>query len=83
MKPAQVPATLQVGKNGVTESLGVELREQLKRRGIVKVKMLRSARKGETPKEAAERLAQMSGGVLVDLRGGAAVFARPGVARRA
>jgi RNA-binding protein len=74
--------TLHVGKNGVTDATIEELRAQLRKKKLVKVRLLRAAlgEEGEEGKESktmeaqAARLAQGSQGVLIELRGHTAVF---------
>lgn len=66
MNTGEIPVTLHVGKNGITDSLVEELMEQLRTKRIVKVKMLRSS--GER-REVAEELARKTGAELVEVRG--------------
>ncbi len=62
-------ATVNVGKNGLTESLINEINFQLEKRGVVKVKMLRNFRSGRNRKELADMIASKVKGELVDFRG--------------
>ncbi len=62
-------ATVNVGKNGLTESLINEINFQLEKRGVVKVKMLRNFRSGRNRKELANMIASKVKGELVDFRG--------------
>ncbi len=62
-------ATVNVGKNGLTESLINEINFQLEKRGVVKVKMLRNFRGGRNRKELADMIASKVKGELVDFRG--------------
>ncbi len=73
MNTGEIPVTLHVGKNGITDSLIEELREQIRTKRIVKVKMLRSS--GER-KEVAEELAEKTGAELVEVRGLTVVLKR-------
>jgi RNA-binding protein len=59
--------TIHVGKDGVTETLIAEIKLQMKKRKVVKIKLLPSA--GEDKKSIAEKLASDSEGTLVDVRG--------------
>lgn len=77
MKPSQVESTLHLGKGGATEAWIQELREQARRRKLVKVRLLRNSKEGKTPKDIAEVLARRSGLDLVDVRGSTAVFGDP------
>lgn len=70
--------TINVGKNGVTESLINEVNFLLEKRGKVKVKMLRNFREsfGKDKKEIAEEIASKVKGKLVDFRGFVLTFER-------
>ncbi len=70
-----IEATLHVGKGGVTDATVQELRGQLKRRKLVKVRLLGAATEGGAgDAEVAERLAAETGSLLVERRGHTAVF---------
>ena len=56
--------TINVGKKGLTENLINEINLQLEKRGIVKVKMLRSFRKKDK-KELAQEIASKVKGCLL------------------
>lgn len=75
-------ASLQVGKAGVTEALVGELRTQLDREPLVKVKLLRSARGEEDRDVLAASLAEGAEATLVEVRGNTAVFYKPPKNRR-
>lgn len=66
MNTGAIPVTLHVGKNGITYSLIEELREQIRTKRVVKVKMLRSS---GGRKEVAAELAERTGAELVEVRG--------------
>ncbi len=73
MNTGDIPVTLHVGKNGITEALIDELKEQIRTKRIVKVKMLRSS--GDRKKLGAE-LAERTGAELVEVRGFTVVLRR-------
>ena len=73
MNTGDIPVTLHVGKNGITDALIEELKEQLRTKRTVKVKMLRSS--GERKAVAAE-LAEKAGAELVEVRGLTVVLKR-------
>jgi len=65
-------ATLIIGKNG-WESIIEEFKKQIKKRKIIKVKLLKSARTLPT-KEIAENIANRTGSKIVGIRGNQIVF---------
>jgi RNA-binding protein len=66
--------TLWIGKSGVSTAIIHELRQQLKLRKKVKVKILKSALLESDRESIARELELSSGGQLVNLRGATAVF---------
>ncbi|HUR70199.1 MAG TPA: YhbY family RNA-binding protein [Candidatus Thermoplasmatota archaeon] len=79
----QLEVAFQVGKNGLSEGVVKELHAWLEREPLIKVRMLKGAREGESTKELAQKLAEMAGVVLVEVRGHTALFYRPRRGRRA
>jgi RNA-binding protein len=74
----QIDVTCHVGKNGVNEATIEELRGQLKKRKLVKVRLLKTATEGGAEdKSQAERLAEATKSLLIEVRGHTAVFFRP------
>ena len=67
-----LPALLQVGKNGLTEEFINELSRTLKKKGLVKIRLLKSC--AEKPREAAKIIAEKLGVELVSVVGGSLVF---------
>ncbi|MBN2015125.1 MAG: YhbY family RNA-binding protein [Candidatus Altiarchaeota archaeon] len=61
--------TLQIGKNGVTESMLEEIKTQLKKNKTIKVRILRSAKAGKSSREIAGEVAAHVDALLVDVRG--------------
>ena len=68
--------TLNVGKGGVSEQVLEELKNQLKKQKIVKIKLLRSAFEEQLKKELANLLAEGVKGTVVDIRGHTVVIHR-------
>lgn len=64
-------ATVQVGKEGITDSLIEEIKKQLKKRKLIKVKFLKSA--GER-KKLVEEIVSETGAILVRSVGRVAVL---------
>ncbi|MBI3032814.1 YhbY family RNA-binding protein [Candidatus Woesearchaeota archaeon] len=60
---------LRIGKNGLTEAVLSEVTTHLKKRGLIKIKMLRSALEKTSKKELARTLAAAVDAQLVDVTG--------------
>jgi RNA-binding protein len=73
---AHLTPLLNIGKNGVTDSLIEELLRQLKQNKLVKVKILKSALEDMDRKAIAGELAKRTGSQLIDIRGSSAVLYR-------
>ncbi|VVB93356.1 CRS1 / YhbY (CRM) domain protein [uncultured archaeon] len=73
----RLEATLQIGKSGI-ETVVEELKKQLKLRKMVKVKLLKSAFLEGDKKELAEKLADLTGSEIIEVRGNTAVYRRKG-----
>lgn len=67
-------ATVHVGKEGITLSLADELKNQLKSKNLVKVRLLQSF-EGDR-QDAGKSLAEASDSVVVEVRGRTVVLAR-------
>ncbi len=63
-----IDATVRIGKNGLTESVVEEIRAQLKKRKVIKIKFLKNTDRSDM-KDKAEELAEMVGAEVVDVRG--------------
>lgn len=66
-----------VGKSGLTQSVIEETKKQLRKRGLVKVKLLKSALETGNRKELSKELAEKTDSVLVDQVGFVAVLYKP------
>jgi len=73
---AHLTPLLNIGKNGVTDSVIEELLRQLKRNKLVKVKILKSALEDMDRKAIAGELAKRTRSQLVEIRGSSAVLYR-------
>lgn len=67
-------AILQVGKNGLTEAFLAELDKTLKKKGLVKVKLLRNFADEHDTKTTAEEIAASIKADVVSAVGNVAVF---------
>ncbi len=72
---ASLEPILQIGKSGI-EAVVDELRTQLKNKKLIKVKFLRAALLEGDRHEMAEKLANLTGSELIEVRGNTAVFRR-------
>nr|MDO8133154.1 YhbY family RNA-binding protein [Candidatus Njordarchaeum guaymaensis] len=61
--------TIWIGSDGVTDRLVKEVLKQLEKNEIVKVRMLRSALKGEDAKKIVQKVVQETESSLIDQRG--------------
>ena len=61
--------TVWIGKEGLTQQSLNEIEKQLKKNKMLKIKILKSALLKETKKAIAEKAAQTTGALLVDIRG--------------
>jgi len=73
---SKISPILNIGKNGVTETLIEELNKQIKANRLVKVKVLKSAEEGKDLKTIAEELAEATRSTLIDVRGRTVVLYR-------
>lgn len=60
---------IRIGKNGLTNNLIEEIKKQLKKKELIKVKMLRSFLQDKNKKAVAKDLAQKTDSTLIDLVG--------------
>lgn len=65
----QINPILNIGKNGVTETLIDELNKQIKANRLVKVRVLKSAEEGKDVKTVAEEIANATRSTLIEVRG--------------
>ena len=73
----EIDATIWVGKNGLTDSVVKELKDQLRSKRLVKVKILKNAVEGIPRNKVARELEEHSGAKLLEARGGVAVYLSP------
>jgi len=62
-------STVRIGKKGVTDSFIEEVSKNLKKRGEIKVRILKTGFGGRTTKEIAEDVAKATKSVIVQIRG--------------
>lgn len=67
---------INIGKNGVTDSVVEELKKHIKANRLVKVKVLKSAEVEKDLKTIAEELAERSQSTLIEVRGRTVVLYR-------
>jgi RNA-binding protein len=71
---ARMEASTHVGKNGITPSLIVEVKRQLKDNKLVKVKLLKSAIEAMPREELAKELAEKTRAELIEVKGNTVVL---------
>jgi len=69
--------TIWVGKEGASLQTMNEISRQLGKRRIVKVQILNSALKDESPKDIAFKIAQQTESALIDVRGHTFILHKP------
>lgn len=67
---------LNIGKNGVSDSLIEELKKHIKANRLVKVKVLKSAEEEKNLKEIAEELTEKTKSTLIEIKGRTLVLYR-------
>lgn len=72
----QISPVLNIGKNGVTDTLIEELNKQIKANRLVKVRVLKSAEEGKDLKVIAEEIAEATRSTLIEVRGRTIVLYR-------
>jgi RNA-binding protein len=72
----QLTPILNIGKNGITDTLIEELNKQIKANRLVKVRVLKSAEEGKDLKTLAEEIANATRSTLIEVRGRTVVLYR-------
>jgi RNA-binding protein len=70
------PATLVLGKKGITEEFVEEVKRQLKRKKVIKIRMLKSALAEQSMDELASAIAIKANSQLLETRGYTMLLAR-------
>jgi len=68
--------SIQIGKNGITDNLIAEIKEQLKKKKALKVKILKTARTEKDRKEIAAEVAKRTNSNLLQLRGNVFILSK-------
>jgi RNA-binding protein len=72
----QISPILNIGKNGITDSLIEELNKQIKANRLVKVRVLKSAEEGKDIKTIANEIAEATKSTLIEVKGRTVVLYR-------
>jgi len=70
-------ATVRIGKKGVTEPLILEILKNLRKKGIVKVKILKTGLAGRKAKDIAEEVAKATDSKIIEIRGHTFTLRKP------
>lgn len=76
MDTHSLPIVVRIGKAGITESVIEEIKKQVKKRKIIKVKFLPAHAKGKNKQEFAEELAEKTKTKIVGQTGFVVVLER-------
>jgi RNA-binding protein len=76
------PATIRIGKAGITEGLIKEIKKNLEITSVIKVKILRSALSYGDRFELARKVAELVNAKLVEVRGRNFILVSPLVGRK-
>jgi len=66
---AKEKPTILIGKHGATNEVAEEVKKQLKRNEVVKIRLLRTAREQTTLKEISQRLVEATQSEVIEARG--------------
>jgi RNA-binding protein len=69
--------TVKIGKNGVSEEVLQEIKKQLGKNKMVKVKILKTALSGDETKQMASKIAEQTEASLVEVRGHTFMLYKP------
>ncbi|AKB52617.1 RNA-binding protein YhbY [Methanosarcina barkeri str. Wiesmoor] len=72
----QLSPILNIGKNGITDTLIEELNKQIKANRLVKIRVLKSAEEGKDLKAIAEEIAAATRSTVIEVRGRTVVLYR-------
>ena len=72
----QLSPILNIGKNGITDTLIEELNKQIKANRLVKVRVLKSVEEGKDLNAIAEEIAAATRSTLIEIRGRTVVLYR-------
>ncbi|TQD24042.1 YhbY family RNA-binding protein [Methanolobus vulcani] len=72
----KIKPIINIGKNGITDSVVEEIKKQVKANRLIKIKMLKTSSEGEDIKISAEKLAEATKTTLIDVRGSTVVLYR-------
>ena len=68
-KAKAIAPILHIGKNGITESLLLEIEKTLKKKKLLKIKINKGALEGKDRKEIAKEIVEKTGTKLIDFIG--------------
>ena len=68
-KAKALEPVIRIGKNGLTESTIKEIKKQLNKKKLIKIKLLRAFISDKNKKEVAKEIAQKTNSHLIDLVG--------------
>ncbi|HML26973.1 MAG TPA: YhbY family RNA-binding protein [Methanomethylovorans sp.] len=66
---SQLKPVMNIGKNGITETVVQEIKKHLKADRLIKIKMLKSSREEKDTTAIAEELSQATASEVIEIRG--------------
>ncbi|MGD9780346.1 YhbY family RNA-binding protein [Methanomethylovorans sp.] len=66
---SQLKPVMNIGKNGITETVVQEIKKHLKADHLIKIKMLKSSREEKDTTTIAEELSQATASEVIEIRG--------------
>jgi RNA-binding protein len=75
-KANRLEPIMRIGKSGLTENVMQDIRGHLKRRGLIKIRMLRSFSTSNEKDSAASRIAEETGSKIVSFVGNSLVISK-------
>jgi RNA-binding protein len=74
----ELKSTVQMGKNGITETVEMEIDQQLEKKDLIKIKMLQSVGPSKYWKDDIKALTERISAEIIEIKGGTILLYRKG-----